>query len=308
MKQSTEFEKLIAVIYKQLSPRSTVTHNDKIFEKDSQSYRQIDVSIKTQIQDCKYLTIIEARDHKRPQDITAIDAFASKIKGVGAARGILICNAGFTSTAITKATNLGIDLCTAHEALSKNWNQAIAIPIVWTDLSPEVSIEGKIDFQKGDSVPTAISKMIFSHDKGKTQLRLLETFIKLWNQNSISKKPKQEFQIKLAQEKIEILTIQNEFRTVVDLQIKYKVIRRSYLKRFPATDYRGIQNFVTKDFEPVRFEVGPIPLIRDASWTEIPDPDEIPCKCHLMISTEKIIEKNSFEKASTAQFSLIEKF
>ncbi|NGX36401.1 MAG: hypothetical protein K1000chlam1_01247 [Candidatus Anoxychlamydiales bacterium] len=308
MSKSKDFEKLIANIYTDLSPHAIVTHDDKIFEENSQSYRQIDVSIKYLIDGREYLTIVEARDHKRPQDITTIDAFASKITGVGATKGILICNSGFTKTAKTKATTLRIDLCSAHEAQSKNWNQEIKIPFLWTDLSPEIYITGKIDLQKGDSVPTFISKMIFSNDKGKTRLCLLKSFVRLWNQNLISKALKKQLTIKPSQENLEILTIQNEFRTVENLQINYRIHRRSWLKYFPASDYRGIQDFVTKDFQPVRLKVGPVPLIKDESWIEIPDPDILPCKCHVLISTEKHIEERSFGQPSGAQFALLEEF
>lgn len=308
MSDSADFEKLVANIYKELSPNARIKHNDHIYEKDSKIKRQIDVSIRSQIAGHEILLIVEVKDHKRPLDIEVIDAFADKIRGVKANKGILISNSGFSSSAIEKATTLGIELCTVHEALSKKWNQEIEIPVLWIDLSPHISVNGQINLQKGDSVPTSLNQMIFSNDKGKTRIQLLETFIRLWNENLIAKEPHKKHSIRGLQENIEILTTEKEYRSVSSLQIDYFVSRKAYVKHFSAKDYRGIQNYITKDFQPVRLKVGPISLIRDKSWKEISDPDQMPCKCFILISTQKIIEMNSFdEKLFSAQFSLFEK-
>jgi hypothetical protein len=205
----------------------------------------------------------------------------------------MVCNSGFSKSSMKKAMKLGIDLRTVHEAQSKNWNH------IWIDLTPELFISAEFDLQAGDSIPTTISQMIFTNDNRKARIMLLDTFKRLWNDGSITREINKKHTIIPSQENIKILTSQNEFRDVSNLQMNYVVSRRAWLKRFPASDYRGIQNYITKDFTPIRLSVGPVPLIRDNSWQEISDPDEIAPKCHFLISTEEIIDGYSFtEKES----------
>ncbi len=78
--------------------------------------REIDVLLRSRIAEMPLLTIVECRDHKRRLDVTAIDAFQSKIADVRANKGVIVAREGFTGTAIKKARRLGITLCTASNA------------------------------------------------------------------------------------------------------------------------------------------------------------------------------------------------
>jgi hypothetical protein len=49
MSKSSDFEKLIAKIYQELSPTAKIVHDDKIYDNDAEIFRQIDVSMRFQV-------------------------------------------------------------------------------------------------------------------------------------------------------------------------------------------------------------------------------------------------------------------
>src|SRR4051812_963460 len=102
-KKWREYEKMITRIYQELEPLAVVTHNDKIIGKDSKIERQIDVSIRTKVAGHEILIIVQAKDYKSPPDVNVVGELATVIKDVGASKGILISNAGFTEGAINLA-------------------------------------------------------------------------------------------------------------------------------------------------------------------------------------------------------------
>src|SRR6185436_16731380 len=116
-----EFEKLTAKIYQELEPYAVVTHNDHILGIESNTSRQIDVSIRYSIDNQDLLTIIQAKNYGQPADINVVGEFASVIRDVRANKGILVCKSGFTSKAKSYAQNLGIEVCNIHDATSRNW-------------------------------------------------------------------------------------------------------------------------------------------------------------------------------------------
>ena len=125
-----DFEKMIARVYQTISPRALVKHNDSIQGMDSGIERQIDVSVRFKEAGCAFLIIVQAKNYKNPADINVVGEFATVIKDVRASKGVLICNAGFTQGAQQLAISLGIDLCTAHDAETKDWRAILTIPVV----------------------------------------------------------------------------------------------------------------------------------------------------------------------------------
>jgi hypothetical protein len=95
-----EYEELAARIYADLEPQARVKHNDMIKGQESGIERQIDVSIRDTIAGHEILVIVQARKRSRPADVNVVGEFASVIRDVRASKGVLICNAGFTSAAM----------------------------------------------------------------------------------------------------------------------------------------------------------------------------------------------------------------
>lgn len=129
MKKGKQYELLIESLFKQLAPNAEVTQNDFIHGRNSNTKRQIDVSIRFQNLGISYLTIVQAKDYTRPADIKVVDEFKSVIDDTVANKGILICSKGFTKKAKEYGKKVGIELLSIHEASNKNWQTEVYIRI-----------------------------------------------------------------------------------------------------------------------------------------------------------------------------------
>ncbi|WP_312189735.1 restriction endonuclease [Sphingobacterium sp.] len=129
MKKGKEYEMLIEQLYRRLEPNAKIIQDDHIFGIDTNTYRQIDVSIRYSFAGIKNLIIIQAKDYKNPADINKVGEFLSVIRDVNANKGILICANGFTKKAIEYAKNKGIELLTLHSAQNKKWEKLLKVNI-----------------------------------------------------------------------------------------------------------------------------------------------------------------------------------
>ena len=158
--------------------KQKVKHNDRILGRQSGQYRQIDVSIRSKIEGYNVLIIIQAKNYKRKIDINTIGEFSAVIKDVGATKGIIVCNAGFSKSALIYARNLGIELGSLHDTENRKWSLDIKIPLLWTDLHPilNIKLEG-LFLEKGDSLFKYPKDWVLSNDGGKTRLLPINTFV-----------------------------------------------------------------------------------------------------------------------------------
>jgi len=270
-----EFEKLVAKIYSDLQPGSKVTHNDKIVGKETGKERQIDVSIRANLAGHDMLIVIQARKRKRPADINAVGEFASVVKDVRASKGVLICNTGFTKKAKEYASNIGVDLCSVHDAQSRDWELDIKIPLLWIDLLPQIIFMIKCFLKKGNSIPKDPKKWIFSTDYGKTRLIPLDTFVRLWNEGKLDRRCNIIHSVFPEQRDIKILVSKRIWRPVESLEIQYIVSRRAWLGYFKPTECMGILDTIKDEFTASYLNIGEIPMKRDESWKAIEDPEKV---------------------------------
>jgi hypothetical protein len=107
MKQSTDFEKMIARLHGQLEPAgSLVTWNDRIIDPDNPDQtRQIDISIKNQGK----VTHVECRIHKAKQDVKWIEELEGRRRSLHIDTIIAVSASGFTRGALIKAHRFGIN-------------------------------------------------------------------------------------------------------------------------------------------------------------------------------------------------------
>ena len=137
-KSGEAFEKLAEDIFNKLKKfqnEYSVQHDVLL---DSQfGKRQFDILIKHEMAGFEYFTAIECKDHKSKISIKEIDNFESKLRDVNIQKGILISRNGFSNSAISKAKNTNISLCTAHEALSENWKIDVELTIYINEVLPK---------------------------------------------------------------------------------------------------------------------------------------------------------------------------
>jgi len=154
MTDGISFEKLAERIYKQLTEgekHTKVEHNVKLPGRYTK--RQFDVVLTSHIAraNLEIVTVIECRDKSRPITIEAIDGFHSKMGDVNANKGVMISQAGFTASMKEKAKDLGIEIYTAHEALSDKWGIDIEIPVLVIEWIPKMKPNIQYDIKAGQT-------------------------------------------------------------------------------------------------------------------------------------------------------------
>ncbi|MBS1663653.1 MAG: restriction endonuclease [Bacteroidetes bacterium] len=279
------FEDLIFNIYKELEPHATIKKNDRIKGIESGIEREIDISLKRDFGGHEILMIIQAKDHKKKADIKILGEFDSVIRDVRASRGILICNAGFTKTAKEYAKNRAIDLCSAHDAASKEWAGEIKIPVIrkQTIVTYGLIFPFRVTKEYKDKTKGVAGIQFKSGPNGiilkgldGREIEFIELFINLWTSNRINMKPGE---YKITLDAYGDIFDHNYTETPQLVELKYSVKTRHYLKFLTPVDYRGIKSYITEKFKPsfVKIDItDSIPFYDDKSWQYIEDPQKIP--------------------------------
>jgi Restriction endonuclease len=86
-------------------PDYQIKRDTKIHGVISQTLRQIDVLIESQVLDSPVRIIVDAKMHTQPIDVNDVESFIAMMADVQADRGILISTNGYTKTAILRAHN-----------------------------------------------------------------------------------------------------------------------------------------------------------------------------------------------------------
>lgn len=264
-----DYEDLIHKIYTELEPIADVRLNDHITGIDSQTLRQIDVSIRSKIGIHDILIIVQGKKHKKRADLNIVGEFASVIKDVQASKGVLICNAGFTKNAKEYASKLKIDLCTVHDATIKNWQTEIQIPV----LKKSIKIFLKIQHHYVPVGPIEVDGISMPFPNLAVQ-----QFIEKWEKNELDKSPGTHY---FALDKDLIKLHDNSWS--LKSGIEYTIVHRHHFKYFVPIDYRGIKDYITEKFTPSFMAFNEtIPFLNDGTWKYIDNPNEISIKTILL--------------------------
>lgn len=125
------FEKIMHDMHAQLAPAGAiVTPDDRVMGRESNTERQLDVTIRANVAGYGVFIVIECRDESRPIDVNGVGEFATKLQDVAANKGIMISTSGFTSSAITLAKARGIVTRTYIDTENADWRQDVAVSIL----------------------------------------------------------------------------------------------------------------------------------------------------------------------------------
>lgn len=112
-----------------MSPKATVTANDKIVGKSGQT-RQIDVSVRERVGEFEVLIVIDCKDYKKRIDIKGVEEFKGLAEDVSANKAAMVAASGYTEGAKRRAQQAGIDLLRPLDSGDHPWKTLIAIPSV----------------------------------------------------------------------------------------------------------------------------------------------------------------------------------
>lgn len=285
-----EFEVLSAKILQELSPKATITLNDSIYGNQTQTSRQIDVSIRTKIDGYDILTIVQAKNISIPADVNIVGEFSAVILDVKATRGILICKSGFTATAKVYAKNLGIVLLNIHDAESRDWNLDLKIPVLWREYYIEFEINTPFDspderelVMVDERRPSGIEGALprYSLDSGNNFIDLLSPIMRRWKDGNLQRIIGKKITVPLG-ENISILTRKNdkdEWLPIINPSTTYEIkLKRTMLGYFKSNECRGIIDYNNDDMFIVSNlpEIGNLPTSPKEDWIEIPDMSKLP--------------------------------
>jgi hypothetical protein len=272
------FERLAERIARDLAPSAQVTWNDHLPGQESETDRQIDVSIRWRDGDREYMTIVQTKDWSTPADLVAVGEFAAVVEDVRATRGIMVCRSGFTEKAKTYARNKGIGLYNLHDAESQDWRLQLTIPLLWVDLHPEVRFNCQSYFDAGESLLLDDGVPILSTDPGKSRINMFSTFERVWNGGAIPRTPGRLHSLG-SSEPVSVLiedTSGNKLWRPTEFEMLYEVDYRAWLGQFRPAECRGLVDYLDDNaFIASHLPIGQIPVERDERWVEIDDPDEV---------------------------------
>lgn len=256
------YEELIYKIYKELEPIADIRLDDAIPGVESNTNRQIDISIRTQIATHQILMIVQAKHYKKRADVNIVGEFASVIRDVQASKGILICNAGFTRKAKEYAARLKIDLLSAHDASNKNWQTEIQIPVIKKSLRVDLKIQHSYAVR---------AEMSIDHIELPFPEDAVNIFMNKWYNDELSKESGTHF-LNMERDAIQF----SEDLLPLKNRIEYTVHARHHFKFFVPNDYRGLKDYLTEKFSPTFMSFSEqIPFLNDGTWKYIESPAEV---------------------------------
>lgn len=231
LRDAQNFEIVTKKIYEHLSPDCIVTHDDKIPGKDSGIDRQIDVSIRGKVGTHEILVIVQCKNFKGSRvNVNHIGELHSVMRDVGASKGILVSNAGFTKGAKGLARKQGIDLCSIHDAETKDWKLELKYPVVWEEITPTFDYNFQVHLNAGDQLSTLEYPMI-------SGVNVMQEFTDKWNSNEIAlDEIKQTYPIDIPNPTIRLLD--NRDVPVENIQASISLERKyyfTYIDQLPTT-------------------------------------------------------------------------
>jgi len=264
------FEKLVAKVQQELAPNASVIHNDHIWGQDSQTNRQIDISIREQIGQYNLLIVMGCKDYKKPVDIQEVEAFKNKVKDVRANKGAMVAPNGFTEGAVKVAKHCAIDLYRLIDAEAHDWQTYISIPILCDFRSLD-----KFRFGIPDYLPNKDPYTIVIYDIGQHQLGSLAEFLhKQWKIGKLTPQLGESgwFNLTDNHEKVQIAGKFNE----VNIQANIIVKSRLYFGQLQLIDIKGFKDEVTDSILTKGFTTDWLDVKKvERDWREIASLNEI---------------------------------
>ena len=116
-KRSNDFQRLVAAIEGQLAPLGAVVTESKLIkEKSSDTEREVDIAIESNVGQHRVLIAVECRDRGRPANLEWIDGLIGKYRDLPVEKIVAVSRSGFTKTAIKKAKEVNISTVTLEAA------------------------------------------------------------------------------------------------------------------------------------------------------------------------------------------------
>ncbi|MES2464990.1 MAG: restriction endonuclease [Armatimonadota bacterium] len=178
-KPGTNYEIIVAAIYKEFEGIADVQHNEHVpVVGGSGRTRQIDVTIRSSFAGIPILMIVECKDHGRRADVGKVDSVIGQMADVGAVKGIVVSDSGFTTGAIDRAKQHGaVELCSVFDVENHDLKTKLALPIVVKTVECRMKPDFDLKFQVK---PLVILDALTKEQQDAYWERFAEPFMKLF--------------------------------------------------------------------------------------------------------------------------------
>jgi hypothetical protein len=171
------FERLVAAVQKKLDPGSAVEWDVKI-QARSGAWRQIDV-IRGTLGGADIGIAIEAKDRSEKVNINMVGDFYTSFTGIGAQRGIMVSNLGFTRDALLEAKDRGIETCVLRPAKDEDWRNRIRYIATEIILRGAACEDAELLLVNGERVPVPSSGDVPVVDEDGAESEVIDIVLKL---------------------------------------------------------------------------------------------------------------------------------
>ena len=268
-KKWRRFEKLVAEVQRELAPGAVVTHDDHIKGFDSDTMRQIDVSVKQPIGQYEILIAIDCKDYKEPVDVKDVEEFIGLIRDIRANKGVMVAANGFTETAKRIGEKAGLNCYRLIDTEEHDWQTYVAIPMVCDFRRIQYQLILPIFLANQD--PRSIMIYDSNNEPVDTTERLIQ---KRWNNGELPFELGQHNNIRLVEGKQKVLVNSNH----VDANILANIFvtRRLFFGELPLLQVRGFADehqgqLISRGFTTDWLDVRTV----ESDWRQLEDISEL---------------------------------
>jgi hypothetical protein len=280
MQPFQELEQLVAKIQKQLAPQAEVLHNVFMDGRQSKRKRQIDVLVRQKIGQYEICIVIDCKDYKKPVDVKGVEEFDGLLADVGAQKGVLVCPAGFTASAKTRADGLQIDLYSPVDTGLHKWQVKATIPAICDFRSARLSF----GVQFSQPLPLRLAQDFFSsapaYSADGRELGIpLTIATQRWDNGELPSEPGLHEQVSIFDTREVLLDNGYGMRVPIELYMSLQVQQELYYGQLPVPRISGFKDEMTEKVITNAFEFGMLDPNEVAdTWLKINNETEAPVR------------------------------
>lgn len=272
------FEEAVASIQRNIAPNAQITHDEKIKGKSS-TVRQIDIVIRYNIGQYAILVVVDCKDWKHPADIGDIGQFIDMVEDVGANKGALICNAGFTDGAKNRAKEKGIDLFRVIDTENPDIKLEIGFSALCDfryikTFSFRFQHSAPKPFKIPNSAPQYIE--IYRYDNSFNDI-LLNILLKAWNSGKLPHEVGKYENLKFIDEDA-YTKVDHDFYGPVEITAGLVVDRKLFFGGIPLLKGQGFTDEIKGSFITNSIEFGLDIVEVERNWRRLSDEKELAIK------------------------------
>jgi hypothetical protein len=260
-------------------------------------FRQIDISIKSNVGQFQILVVIDCKDYNHPLDITDVEAFVSMAQDVQAHRAAMVAAHGYSEAARERAKAAQIELYTVVDTGDHPWHRDVSVPALYRYATiTEIGIEQTLKSRYAADAQIPIAEIELFDPEGKLLGKFLDLVHRKWNAGELPNSETGPYgNLTIVPNPVKVADYKGVLHEMnVHAYICVKV--RNYFGRLPLTKISGLRDVSTGHTITRRIVTGPVGRELEKTWTEIENLADLAVKpvmtfeCSAMYGTDPEVE------------------